>query len=208
MKPGAFKAPFITRKKIQAIADTFRGTYAIAGSLPVDMHSIIEFDLGLEILATAGMREVADVDALLLGDLKTILIDTTLYMDDRMQNRVRYSLAHEVGHLVLHSDLYRKIAHNSIEAWIEFYQRIPKEDYCWIEQHAYEFAGRLLVPPDVLKKQLSLNLDKAGESGFIDWDTSGEAALGYLAHAIAPYFGVSEQVIERRLRIEGFWPIS
>jgi hypothetical protein len=35
---------------------------------------------------------------------------------------------------------------------------------------------------------------------------AGEAALDYIATHIAPKFGVSTEVIAKRLRVEKFWP--
>jgi len=207
MDPRLFKAPYIAKGIIWTEADSFRKKYAPQGSLPIDIHGMVEFDLGLELRPISNLKEATDVDALLLGDLTTIVIDSALYMDDRMLNRVRYSLAHEVGHLILHSEIYKKIAYSSVEEWINFFQAIPDNEYYWIEQHAYEFAGRLLVPPDALRCYMSENITRAEEGGFSGWDRSGEAALEYISHSIARHFGVSEQVIARRLVIEGFWKI-
>lgn len=202
-----FKAPYISKDNIQAVADDFRDRYWAQDTLPVDVHKIVEFDLGMDILTIANFREKIDVDALLLGDLKTIVVDRDMYLDDRMLNRMRYSLAHEIAHKVLHSELFAEARYMNIEEWIASYRSIPEEQYSWIEQHAYEFAGRLLVPPDVLKQNFDnqMAIGKAKIEGFKDWDISGETVLEYLAHAISTTasFGVSEQVLKRRIKIEG-----
>jgi len=67
-------------------------------------------------------------------------------MDDRYLNRIRYSVAHEIGHFILHKNVYKDFGINNEEEWIELIQNIPENEYNWIEQQAYEFAGRLLVP--------------------------------------------------------------
>jgi hypothetical protein len=46
----------------------------------------------------------------------------------------------------------------------------------------------------------------AEKSGFNAWDTSGESTREYIAHGIARYFEVSDQVIEKRLIKENLWP--
>ena len=204
-----FKAPFIRKDRVQSEADKFREQLWPAGSIPVDIHEIIEFELHMEIRAISNLSKSSDIDALLLGDLQTIVVDWDMYMDDRRQNRIRYSLAHEVGHKILHPDLYSQIRHSSIAEWIAFFEAIPQDEYTWIEQHAYEFAGRLLVPPVILKQAFDEQIVVVKKQGFEDWDTSGESALEYMAHAIAAAypFEVSEQVIARRLKIEGFWKV-
>jgi len=207
MDLSKFKAPFLPKDRVQTEADDFRSRYWPEGSLPVEIHEILEFDLDMEIRTVASLREAADVDALLLGDLRTIVVDRNMFLDDRYLNRMRYSLAHEVGHRILHPDLYSKIAHASVADWIAAFQSIPDDQYSWVEQHAYEFAGRLLVPPYALQREFGRQAKIANEQGFRGWDESGESALEYVAHAISVTspFGVSEQVISRRLRIEGIW---
>ena len=40
----------------------------------------------------------------------------------------------------------------------------------------------------------------------VDWQAADEAALNYIATHIAPKFGVSAEVIAKRLRVEKLWP--
>ncbi len=164
------------------------------------------WQVGLRLEPLSLLKQAGDVDALLRGDLKTIIVDTAEYMDDRLQNRIRFSIAHELGHFVLHSNIYNGIAHNSIEDWISFVQRVPDDQWGFMELHAYEFAGRLLVPVDRLKIELEKSVKKAIDWGYVEWDKSGEAAREYLANSLCRIFGVSSQVIEKRITREGLWP--
>lgn len=93
-----------------------------------------------------------------------------------------------------------------MEAWRRFIQDIPEREYGWLESHAYEFAGRFLVPPAPLKESFVTAIETARAAGFAEWDASGETALGFIASHIGRRFGVSAEVITRRLRIEEFWP--
>ena len=199
LDPREFKAPFIKIGDIRTAADGFRTKYWPQDSIPVDIFKIIEFGLDIEIRTILNLREAGDVDALLLGDLKTIIVDQHDFLNDRAQNRLRFSIAHEICHFVLHADIFSRIQYSSVEEWIDFSQRIPDDEYTWIEQHAYEFAGRLLVPRDKLIEKLKDAVSIAKTRGFEAWDSSGESAREYIAHGIAPYFEVSEQVIEKRL---------
>lgn len=191
---------------IRKEADMFRSKYWPPDTIPVDIFEILEFGLDIEIRTIVNLREAGDVDALILGDLKTIVLDQNDFLNDRSQNRLRFSIAHEIGHLVLHSDIFSKIEYSSIEEWITFFQAIPDDQYIWIEQHAYEFAGRLLVPRDKLIEKLNEAVSLAESVGFDAWDTSGESTREYIAHAISKFFGVSGQVIEKRLIKENLWP--
>ena len=203
---STFQAPRISKVQIRAEADSFRAKYNPSGDLPIDIQAIIEFDLDIRIRTVPGLQESCDIDALLLGDNRTIAVDHKMYMDERFANRLRFSLAHEVGHKVLHPGLYGQVDHASVEEWIQSFQSIPEDQYSWIEQHAYEFAGRLLVPVDRLKKELAQTVSRAKTAGFTSWDKSGDAALSYIAGSISRSFGVSSQVIEKRVRSESLWP--
>jgi Zn-dependent peptidase ImmA (M78 family) len=188
-----------------AEADRIRKTHWPSGEVPIEVEEIL-WRVGLRLEPLQSLKEDGDVDALLRGDLKTIVVDNDEYMDDRMINRIRFSIAHELGHFVLHADVYRGISHHSVEDWIDFVQHVPEPQWGYMEQHAYEFAGRLLVPVERLKAELSAAAKEAETAGFVDWDKSGDAAREYVANSLCRLFGVSSQVIEKRLIREKLWP--
>jgi hypothetical protein len=203
--PSRLKAPYLRPEVIWQKADLFRKTYWKTNEPPVDIVSIVESDLLLEIRPRKLLRSERDTDALLLGSLKTILVDEDDYMDDRMQNRFRFSVAHEVGHLILHGDIYSQINHQSIDHWLEVMLQIPESEYRWLEYHANDFAGRLLVPVEVLKESLKRAIEFARDKIPNDALYS-DAALEYISSHLCRYFGVSDQVILRRLQKEDLWP--
>ncbi len=206
MDPSCFQAPYISKEEIWRKADQFRQNYWPQQTIPVDVYDIIEFGLDIEIRPVKNLRQTGDTDALLLGNLSTIIIDSDDFYDDRMQNRVRFSLAHELGHLVLHADVFRNLQHSSIDEWIKFMQCLPEREYDWIEFHAYEFAGRLLVPSQMLRVEFDNAVTFAKEKGFTDWDETGISAVDYIASHICRKFDVSSQVIERRIKREELRP--
>ncbi|MCX6553511.1 MAG: ImmA/IrrE family metallo-endopeptidase [Candidatus Aminicenantes bacterium] len=205
--PKKFKAPFIRREEAWRMADQTREKHWPSGELPIEVELLL-WPLGLKLVPYPALKEAGDVDALLLGDLKTIIVDSQDYNNDRMQNRIRFSIAHELGHFILHRDLFKGIFYTSVNAWIKFMQKIPDDQYAFVEQQAYEFAGRLLVPHERLEKEFQQLIQKAKNAKFFDWDKTGDSALGYIATPISRIFGVSSDVIEKRLIREGFWPIK
>lgn len=208
MDPWRFKAPYLRRAKIWDEADGLRARFPSGATLPVPVLDLAEFDLGLELVPKARLRQAGDIEALLLGDLRTIVVDRDAFMDPHAENRLRFSVAHEIGHLILHADVYGRLQHGSFEEWMSFLEAIPETEYNWLESHAYEFAGRLLVPPDALRASLKEAVRLAEQGGFTEWDATGETALGIVANHICRRFGVSSDVIARRLRIEQLWPPS
>ncbi|HXI70103.1 MAG TPA: ImmA/IrrE family metallo-endopeptidase [Verrucomicrobiae bacterium] len=201
-----FKAPYLRRAQIWEKADALRARFPSCAKLPVPVLDLAEFDLGLELVPKARLRQAGDIESLLLGDLKTIFVDRDAFLDPRSENRLRFSVAHEIGHLILHADVYGGLRHESLEAWMEFLLAIPEAEYDWLESHAYEFAGRLLVPPEPLQTALTEAVQTAEQAGFTEWDATGETALSFVANHIRRQFGVSTEVIAKRLRAEKLWP--
>ncbi len=203
-----FKAPFIEQQQICRQADEFRSRYWPSGEIPVDVLAIVEFELELEIRPASKLREDVDVDALLLGDWQTILVDQGHYMDDRYLNRLRFSVAHELGHYVLHKSVFEQIPRSSTEQWIQTMLGLPEKEYSFLEYHAYEFAGRFLVPPDKLSAEFEAVISQAEQNGVRRSELRDDSHMGYLAKPIARKFAVSSDVIERRLVKEGLWPLT
>lgn len=200
-----FKAPFIRPEQAWQEADRIRTEHWPSGQVPVEVEEIL-WKIGLRIDPIPSLKLSGDVDALLSGDLTRIIVDAEEYMDDRKLNRMRFSIAHELGHYILHKKLYDDIKITSLDDWIRFVESIPEVQYGYIEQQAYEFAGRLLVPVNRLRQEVSQAIIKAKAAGFIDWDRSGDAAREYMATNLCRVFGVSSQVIEKRIIREGLYP--
>ena len=208
MDPKRFRAPYIPKDRIWQEADGLRAKFTSGAKIPVNVLDMAEFDLGLEIVPADGLRERCDTEAILLGDLKTILVDKRSFTSPKQEYRLRYSVAHELGHYILHSEVYGQIRPPSAEAWFEFISNIPDEQYSWLESHAYEFAGRLLVPPDALGTSLREAMGIAERAGFKDWESDPDMVLDFLGTYMSKAFNVSATVISKRLRIEKLWPPS
>jgi len=113
------------------------------------------------------------------------------------------ALAHELGHALLHRELYEWYGQSSVNdiiGWAELIRDFQNEADAFFEKQANEFAGRLLVPPDLLRKEY------ASIAGGIDWPALAEfpedAIRDQLAKKIYRRFEVNAPVISKRLRIE------
>lgn len=193
----SFKAPYIPKEKVWSKVEEFRRDHPRAQRTPVDVFDLVELDLGLEIFPLPGLRDFGDVEALLTGDLTGIRVDEKIFSDLRYEGRLRFSVAHEIGHYVLHRDIYENATYSSTKEWTDFFASIPQKEYFFIENQAYEFAGRLLVPKATLEEELDLQKKQ------LTADVQDrEMAIEYIAEATAKRFGVSGQVILRRIQKE------
>ncbi len=206
IEPAYFKAPFIEQRQCWEFAEQFRRKYWASDKVPVDVLEIAEFDLELNIRTISRLKEDADVDALLLGDWQTLIVDQQQYLEDRFINRMRFSIAHEIGHYVLHREVFQQIPRQSVEDWIQFMSGMPDKEYGLLEFHANEFAGRLLVPFDELKREFDKSMEELNDNG-IPSHKIADSHLAYLCIPLARHFMVSQEVIERRIWKEKLWPL-
>lgn len=208
MAPESFKAPYIDQQEIWRQADDFRSRVWPSNEIPIGVLEIVEFELDLEVRPISKLKEDNDIDALLLGDWKTIVVDQAQYMDERYANRLRFSLAHELGHYVLHQAVFQQIPRGSVQQWVEFVRDLPEKEYSFLEYHAYEFAGRFLVPPEALCREFEAAILLAEQNGMPRDQIQSDAHMQYLAKPVSRTFAVSSSVIERRLAKEKLWPLA
>ena len=148
-----------------------------------------------------------DIDAYLRVDLTGIIVDYNCYMNEKFMNRLRFSFAHELAHFFLHKDIYVSFSISDSLAWKEFMENIPDREYGFFEYQANEFAGRALVPRERLVLELKNCLKKVQEVGLLGLVTTDPGAvLSSISPTLCKPFGVSDQVIERRVEREGLWP--
>lgn len=202
-----FRCPFLSKEEIWLRAKEFRATYWHENVLPVDIESIIEKKMKLNIEPEHGLLVELDIDAFLRSDLTGIVVDYKCYMDERFSNRLRFSYAHEIGHLRLHKVIYDELSLNNSEEWKQFIETVPEREYGYFEYQANEFAGRLLVPRQVLITELEKVLDEIRQLNLLEYlKQDPGSVLARISPALCKPFSVSYDVIERRLEREGLWP--
>ena len=120
---------------------------------------------------------------------------------------MRFSFAHELGHLFLHKDLYRNFDVASPEDWKNFILNVPETEYSKCEWQANEFAGRLLVPSLKLQIEIEKMMVFLKKNHLIEYlKEEPDGVLSGISPSLSKPFGVSTGVITRRVKSEGLWP--
>jgi len=196
-----FKPVFKSPDRINIIAENFLSRYHKSRSLPIPIEEIIEFQLGIDIIPVPGLKDCfesvgLDIDAFISSDFKSITVDC--YMQEHRENRYRFTLAHEIGHMLLHQDIYSQFHFSSIEDWLRTIKEIPLKDREMGEWQSNEFAGLILVPKSILKDEF----EQAMEKSRVSFDVKNRAFLLHVAikHHLAPLFCVSNEVVRIRLQ--------
>ena len=199
-------APILSYDDINKRAEDFLREHKRNEVLPVNIESIAEFDLGLNIFPFPNLQETFDVEGFISGDLNVIYVDEFIYY--QRPARYRFTLAHEIGHYVFHSDLIASFHPRSIADWSKFILAVDEETYGWLEWQAYSFAAAVLVPRVSLKqtfrnelKLLQPKIDFIRSKGL-----STESSQDYIVNAIATkligIYDVSADVLNKRISKE------
>lgn len=205
MDPTRVTAPKLKQSQIQKEVDEVREKYPAAKVLPVHVEDLIDLDLDLDLQSAANLLALSGTDALILPDWKTVLVDLAEFEDPKMTNRLRFSLAHELGHYFLHREVYSDLSFASVEDWIAFVVGIPEEVYGWLEYHADEFAGRLLVPETELRESFRDAVKLLDGTKYAGRSDFPEPVADAVAKKICSRFGVSYRPVRSRLKRLGLW---
>jgi len=176
--------------------------------VPVDVLTAIEVRLRLDVVPFPDLLWKYSVDAAVIPDFSGIYVDKQSYnfLEGRPVwefNRLRFSMAHELGHIVLHRKLVGELKFGTVDdfwSWMRKYD----ENKGTLEWEANEFAERLLVPIERLKADFDAFTNEI-KGQFPSWWTDINLREA-LTVKLGEKYGVHKDVIACRLDRENFWP--
>ena len=187
----------LSKTQVREEARSFRERNGVLDQVPVDIEHIIDVRLCLDISPVKGLQQILDVVAFISSDLCQITVDENAYYN--IPDRYRFSLAHEIAHLVLHPQVFEQFSFGNIEGYQQFLREIGQDpDYLWMERQANWFAAYVLVPPEHLEPVFCEALALARSNGMdlrMFWADGQEAVCGNLGRR----FEVSKSALRRRL---------
>lgn len=198
----AFKAPYLPYDRIREEAEAFFTRYHPNRTIPVPIDLIVERDFGMDIITLPGLQENFDTVAFISRDLTAIYVDEHVFQS--RENRYRFSIAHELGHRILHSETFGQLDFRDIESWKQVATNIPEREYGLLEFHASSFAGLVLVPELELRNTFLAAANRAKEAGFNLTD-AGTGVRDTIEGYVARGFVVSQAVVHRRVEFDGLW---
>lgn len=200
MDYATLKAPYLRYEQIRLSADSFLNEYHLSGEIPVPIEEIVEFDLGISIDTFPNLQTDFDTVGITAKSFQRIYIDEYVY--NNIEVRARFTIAHEVGHVILHRKLFDEINVDSPDDFFDLISQIDGNQYRWFERHADDFAGLILVPKAPLQEKfehaVSMYCDIEGFS--IESLHNSHKAIEYISTFIARDFEVSAKTVEIRLR--------
>ena len=192
MKYKEVVIPFVGKTEIKAKSDRLRKKLW-GDKIPVGIENIIEIKLKIKIIPIPNLFKLCSVDSQISSDFSSIWVDQENYLYDHT-NRLNFSLAHELGHYILHKDLFSSFGIKSIEDVFEFIREIPDKQYSFFETQANYFASYFLLPRESLVNAREEIADKYNLR-----DMDPKMVNSYISDNIAKEFEVSPFAAELTL---------
>jgi len=193
---------WLSDEKIEKAAWDFLVKNNAESDLPVDVELMAE-ELGLDIVPIPNLQRAIEVEGFCTSDFTRIYVDEGVMTSTPV--RYRFTLAHELGHFVLHKEIYESIQLTSIDEWKNLQRALDENSYQRVEFQGYIFAGFFLVPEKHLEVQFDKHLPKVN-SLVKQAITLGIPRSNYLENAVdsmagflGPIFNVSSEVMVRRI---------
>jgi Zn-dependent peptidase ImmA (M78 family) len=154
----------------------------------------------IDIIPLPGLQRSFNIDAFLSSDCRSITVDESVYAH-RVPHRYRFSLAHEVGHAVLHRPIFTALQFNTVTEYKRTLRELTDFDVNRMEWQAHSFAGLVLVPSPDLASHFDHAVQRAEAAGISVADYWDEA-VDYISNSLVSVFRVSDQVISRRIEYD------
>lgn len=193
------KAPFLTYRDVSKKAEQFCNKYNARNEIPVPIEEIIELDFEMDVIPIPGLRDSFELDGFISSNLSEITVDNDLFENDKLIGRYRFTLAHELGHRILHENFIRNLQIHSIADIKDFYSGIEEDQYGWLEKQANWFAGLVLVPPENLEKDFIEVCSKLNLAN-LQFNALNPGSMETIYENLAQPYAVSSAVIECCLR--------
>ncbi len=191
----SFEIPYLEDEYIENTTVDLLAKYHPSRIIPIPIERIVEIGLRVVIYPFPGLHNNHRLNALLTGDRKVIFVDEKQYR--QYVEKSRFSIAHEVGHYVLHWKYHEDLPYTYVDEYIAWRPTLPRKVVDRFETQSHIFAGFLLMPTDELVQACN---QVVGEHEADLKYSSGVDPWPYIANDIARIFEVSPPAALIRIR--------
>lgn len=197
---------FFAYEEIRQLVEKYAARHGFGRDIPVDIEKLVDNVLAINVIPFPSLYRSFEINAFVSNDLQKIYIDEYLYTN--LEPQFRFTLAHELGHMVLHGDLFRESKIESVASYIDFVSGLGEDEYKLIEAQANDFAGLFLVPSGNLEKHFreqAQTIVRFISSRFkgISKDKYLGQAVELIARRLSPIFNVHFMPIQIRIERDG-----
>lgn len=191
--------PYLTYPEIGKRAQEFLCQYHPSFELPIPVERIIDVKMGLDIVPFPNLYRDFGLSGYLSRDRTAIFVDQL--QSEQYEEKFRYTLAHELGHYVLHESCYKNLSFRLPDEYVDWRESIAPEDVSWFETHGDWFAGHVLVPTRQLEEVCRTMAVEYHEI-LTQFQENPEDFWSYASNEIANAFEVNPPVVEIRIKKE------
>ena len=197
------EVPHRSYADLRRVAAEFLARYHPVSSIPVPIEEIVEFQFGLDIIPIEGMLRALEIYAFVSRDMRSISIDA--YIQENDPGGYRLNLAHELAHLMIHSDIIAQYEFDTIAEWKAVVIGIDEKVFEEFEWQAHALAGLMLVPPAELAVEFGKAAAKINAVG-MSLTKAREVGRFSVEDYLARRFVVPRFVVTERTDWDGLWP--
>ncbi len=205
MSSGALRIPDRSYDQLRVIAERFLAEHHPDGTTPVPVEEIIEFRLGLNIIPVPGLRRYFDIDGYVSKNLRDISVDQ--YIQESRSDHYRYTLAHELAHVLIHGDIVEQFEFATIVEWKTLILDVDVDERAVYDGQAHDLGALILVPPVILRREFETDRQKVEARGMtLGRVLATENGRRILESDLARRFNVPRFVITDRMNRDKLWP--
>lgn len=194
------EVPYYSYADIGKQAQAFLSEYHPSLKLPIPIEDMVDVKMGINIFPFPRLYKDHNLNGFLSRDRRTIYVDELQY--DQFNEKFRYTLAHELGHYILHKPCYDDLPFQSPDEYAAWRMSVPSEDIDWFEKHGDWFAEQVLVPTIQLE-EICLSVVEKHRGTFSKLKTIPDDIWSLISNEVARHFEVNPPVVEIRIRREG-----
>ena len=126
-----FQIPYLSYSEVGRLTVEFLHQYHPSFEIPIPIEEIIELKLGLNIFPFPRLYKDHGLNVFLSRDRSTIYVDEIQF--NQFNEIYRYTLAHELGHYVLHKACYEDLPFQSPADYMKWRLSVPPDEISWFE---------------------------------------------------------------------------
>lgn len=200
---ASLNVPFLSKAVLIERAATFLRENRLT-EIPIDIEFVAEQKYRANIIPFSDLHREYGTDGFSSSDFSRIYVDEFVYY--QRPTRLRFTVAHELGHRMLHRELLESLSFSSVNGWVGALDSIDSKDYASMEFQANAFASLVLMPQYHLEIGFRKQLDalapqiREAEASRLTRKDYLDNVIDAIAGALSPEFDVSLEAMTLRIK--------
>ena len=195
------RVKYLEEEDIESIALSIHNE-KICSSFPFEVEIYLYKKYKYHIQPSSYLEASCRIDTAMIACRNLLRIDEKIY--DDQYDRVRFSIAHELGHLVLHSNIIKIVVNllqqaKKTDEYGGIVNSLSTKNHRRAEWQADFFAGCLLAPKKFLSEKIKELV--ANRKDVTEMEALDEENIDTICRDLSRYFGMTRQAIRVRITV-------